>query len=88
MSTGFIIVFLVILGLIYIIGHNYWQPLYLVFNVLFRGALGALGIYLFNLLAVIWKVEIPLNPFNALWSGFLGFPGMLALLVAHYWIKI
>lgn len=88
MSTGLIVVFIVVLGLIYLLGRNFWQPFFLVFNFLLKGALGAFGIYLFNLLAVIWKVEIPLNPFNALWAGFLGLPGLLSLLVMRYWLRI
>jgi inhibitor of the pro-sigma K processing machinery len=87
-SAGLVITYLVILGLLYILGRSCWKPLFFLFKLLFQGALGALGIYLFNLIAVIWKLDIPLNPFNSLLTGFLGIPGLISLLVMKYWIKI
>jgi inhibitor of the pro-sigma K processing machinery len=88
MSTGLILVFLIALGLLYVLGRSFWRPFSAIFQVLSHGALGALGIYLFNLIAVYWKVEIPLNPFNSLFTGFLGIPGLISLLIIKYWIKI
>ena len=88
MSSGLIITYILILGLLYILGQSCWKPLFLVFNVLFQGALGALGLYIFNLIGSTWKVEIPLNPYNSLFTGFLGLPGLVSLYVIRYWIKI
>lgn len=88
MSAGVVVVYLVILGLLYFLGRTCWKPLYLLFRVFFQGALGALGIYLFNMVATIWKMEIPLNPFNSLITGFLGLPGLVSIIVVKYWIKI
>jgi inhibitor of the pro-sigma K processing machinery len=88
MSTGLVVVYLVVLGLLYVLGRSFWKPLNGIFQVFFHGALGALGIYIFNLVAIYWKLEIPLNPFNSLFTGFLGLPGLLSLLIIKYWIKI
>ncbi|MGE5582956.1 MAG: pro-sigmaK processing inhibitor BofA family protein [Bacillota bacterium] len=88
MSAGLVITYIAILGILYVLGKSCWKPLFLLFNFFFQGALGALGIYLFNLLAGYWRVEIPLNPFNSLFTGFLGLPGLLSLLIIRYWIKI
>ncbi len=88
MSTGLIITYLFLLILLYILGRSYWRPVFAIFNLFFQGALGALGIYLFNLVASYWNLEIPLNPFNSLCTGFLGVPGLLSLLVIKYWIQI
>jgi inhibitor of the pro-sigma K processing machinery len=60
----------------------------MLFTLCFQGALGALGIYLFNLLGSFWKINIPLNPFNSLFTGFLGLPGLLSLLIMRYWIGL
>jgi inhibitor of the pro-sigma K processing machinery len=88
MSTGLILTYLIALGLLYILGRSFWRPLAAIFQLFFKGSLGALGIYLFNWVATYWKVEIPLNPFNALFTGLLGIPGLLSLAIMKYWIKI
>lgn len=88
MTTGLVLTYLIVLGLLYVLGRSFWRPLSAIFQVFFHGALGALGIYLFNMVAIYWKIDIPLNPFNSLFTGFLGFPGLLSLLVIKYWIKI
>lgn len=88
MSTGLILVYLIVLGLLYILGRSFWGPFSTIFRVFLQGSFGALGIYLFNLVASYWKIEIPLNPFNSLFTGFLGIPGLLSLLIIKYWIKI
>jgi inhibitor of the pro-sigma K processing machinery len=88
MSTGLILVYLVIIGLLYILGRCFWGPLSAIYRVFLQGTFGALAIYLFNLVAAYWKIEIPLNPFNSLFAGFLGIPGLISLLIMKYWIKI
>ncbi|HBF39811.1 MAG TPA: SigmaK-factor processing regulatory BofA [Firmicutes bacterium] len=88
MSIGVMLTYCVALGLLYILGRAFWRPLTAVFQLLFRGALGAVGIYVFNWIALYWKMEIPINPFNSLFTGFLGIPGLISLAVLKYWIKI
>ena len=88
MSTGMILTYFVALGLLYILGRAFWRPLMIGFQLLFRCALGALGLYLFNWLALYWKIAIPINPFNSLFTGFLGLPGLISLVVMKYWIKL
>jgi inhibitor of the pro-sigma K processing machinery len=86
--AGLIIGYLFMLIFLYVLGTSYYQPLLGLYNFLFKGALGAVLVYLFNSGTAIWRMEIPLNPFNALVSGFMGFPGMALLLFARYIIKI
>lgn len=90
MPSGLILTYLVVLGLLYILGRNCWKPLFLGFNLLFQGALGALGLYLYNLIvsAFNWGFRIPLNPFTSIFAGFLGVPGLVSLLILKYWVKI
>lgn len=88
MVTGLIWIGLVSLIVIYFLGKSLWKPVLFLIGVFFQGALGALGIYIFNLPAQVLALEIPLNPFNALWVGFLGLPGLGALLAAKYWLNI
>lgn len=88
MFSGLIVSYLIILIILYILGKSIWRPLFLIFNILFQGALGASGIYVFNLLLRLLEIQVPLNPFNALFVGYLGLPGLLALLAALYMIKV
>ena len=88
MSAGLILTFVIVTGLLYVMGKSCWKPLFFLFNWLFQGALGGFGIYLANLLLNSWQISIPLNPYNSLVVGLLGLPGMGMLLVLKYWIKI
>ncbi len=88
MSTGMIVTYLVVLGIMYMLGKSCWKPLFFLFQILFQGALGGVGIYLVNLLLNLWQLEVPLNPYNSLVVGFLGLPGMGMVLALKYWIKI
>ncbi|HYH01588.1 MAG TPA: pro-sigmaK processing inhibitor BofA family protein [Bacillota bacterium] len=88
MYAGLIIGFIFVLVFLYVLGTSYYRPLLGLYNVLFKGALGAVLVYLFNLGSVLWQLEIPLNPFNSLVVGFMGLPGMVLLLLARYIIKI
>jgi hypothetical protein len=75
MPTGLILTYLVVLGLLYLLGKNCWKPL---------------GLYFYNLIITSfnWSCEIPLNPFNSIFAGFLGIPGLASLVILKYWIKI
>jgi inhibitor of the pro-sigma K processing machinery len=88
MSTGLVLTYLAVLGLLYVLGKSFWKPLFMLFTLFFQGALGALGIYLFNLVGVLWQITIPLNPFNSLFTGLLGLPGLVTLLIMRYWIQL
>lgn len=88
MSTGLVLTYISVLVLLYVLGRSFWKPLFVLFRLCFQCAIGALGIYLFNAVAATWDVVIPLNPFNALWTGLLGLPGFLSLLAIKYWIRV
>lgn len=90
MPTGLIVTYIVVLGLLYLLGKNCWKPLFILFNLLFQGALGGFGLYFYNLIisSFGWDFEIPLNPFNSVFTGFLGIPGLASLVVLKYWVKI
>lgn len=90
MPAGLILTYLVVLGLLYLLGKSCWKPLFICFNILFQGALGSLGLYFYNLIvsSFNWGYQIPLNPFNSIFTGFLGIPGLASLVILKYWVKI
>ncbi|KXG44813.1 pro-sigmaK processing inhibitor BofA family protein [Tepidibacillus infernus] len=53
---------------------------------LIRVAIGALLIFLFNLIGQLIAFQIPLNPITAVISGVLGIPGVLALAIIKWLI--
>ncbi len=88
MSGNTILIYVLIVVVLFIISQGFGKPFYFLAQACFKGALGAAGIVIFNLVAVIWQISIPLNPFNSLWAGFLGIPGLLSLLAVRYWMAI
>ncbi|HEY8463810.1 MAG TPA: pro-sigmaK processing inhibitor BofA family protein [Bacillota bacterium] len=88
MYPGLIIGYLFILVFLYVLGTSYYRPLMSLYNILLKGAWGAVLVYLFNLGTDLWQLEIPLNPFNSLVVGFMGLPGMVLLLLTRYILKI
>lgn len=88
MFTGLVVGYLFVLVFLYVLGNSYWRPLLLLYKFFLKSAVGALLVYLFNAGIAHWNLEIPLNPFNALIVGFLGFPGMFLLILAKYVVGV
>jgi inhibitor of the pro-sigma K processing machinery len=88
MSAGLVVGYLFVLIFLYVLGNSYWRPLLFLYRFFLKSAVGALLVYLFNSGTAQWNLEIPLNPFNALIVGFLGFPGMFLLILAKYVVGV
>lgn len=88
MSGNTVLIYVGVIIFLYVISQGFGKPFYFLAQACFKGALGAVGIAGFNLIAVIWQISIPLNPFNSLWAGFLGIPGVLSLLAVRYWMVL
>jgi inhibitor of the pro-sigma K processing machinery len=88
MYTGLIVGYIFVLIFLYVLGTSYCPPLMTLYNLLFKSGLGATVLFIFNAAAAVWRVEIPLNPYNSLLVGYLGLPGMLLLILAKYLLKI
>ncbi|MCL6594563.1 MAG: pro-sigmaK processing inhibitor BofA family protein, partial [Alicyclobacillus sp.] len=48
--------------------------------------LGCLFIYAVNWVGQQFHFHLPLNPVTALTAGFLGIPGLVALVALHLWL--
>lgn len=58
-------------------------------RVLLHAGAGALALYILNRLGGYWPavdLYVPINPVTALIAGFLGLPGILALLALRHWL--
>ncbi len=76
-----ILVYIFGLGLLIILFRVLKKPLGWAARFLISCALGAVGIFVFNLIFAKAGVYLPINPFNALTIGVFGPPGFVILWV-------
>ncbi|HHZ19670.1 MAG TPA: pro-sigmaK processing inhibitor BofA [Firmicutes bacterium] len=83
MKGEVIAVYLAIVLLIFLGGRPCFAPVRWLLTLLFRGALGAGVLALVNLIGGWLHFMIPLNPYTAIFVGYLGLPGMVTLLLLN-----
>jgi inhibitor of the pro-sigma K processing machinery len=81
MKPEVVAVYLVILFLIYLGGKSYFKPLQWALAALIRVGVGAGALLAINLIGQLFQFSIPLNPYTALFVGFLGVPGVATLII-------
>ena len=62
------------------------KPFKLLFRLLISVSLGGLLLVLLNTFGVPWGLHLAVNPVTAFLSGFLGVPGVAALLFIRLWL--
>ena len=67
-----------IIGLI-LIGKIFIIPIKIIIKLIINSILGAILIYLINLIGVAWKIHIGINFITAAIVGILGIPGVILL---------
>ena len=81
MEINNIIVFLACIIFLFIIGKIFFVPLKIIFKVLANSILGALIIYVVNLIGNIYGFHLGLNLITTLIVGILGIPGAILLII-------
>jgi len=80
-----IVCFFLGLFLVFLMGRLLLIPMRFVWRLAASGVLGGLALWLFNQFYFLTGLYLPINPFTALISGFLGLPGVgLVLLITHW----
>lgn len=77
------------LAMLYVIVRLLLIPARFTVRVLLHAGAGALGLLAFNWLGqhvAVVDLYVPVNPVTALVAGFLGLPGVLALLALRHWL--
>jgi len=69
------------LFLLYIIGMLLVIPIKIIFKFIMNGILGALLLFIVNIIGGFVNFTIPINPVNAIVTGFLGIPGVILLII-------
>lgn len=83
MKGEVIAIFFGLILLVYFGGKSYFAPVRWLLTALFRLALGAGVLALVNLVGGWLHLTVPLNPYTALFAGYLGLPGVATLLLLN-----
>jgi inhibitor of the pro-sigma K processing machinery len=65
---------------VYIIGMLLVLPIKLIVKLVVNGVLGAIALFLLNIVGSYFGLTIGINPITALVAGFLGIPGVILLI--------
>lgn len=72
--------------LIYIVGRIFLMPLKIIFKLIYNGLIGGLMLWVLNFIGGYFSFTIAINPITALVAGFLGFPGIVLLILLKIFI--
>lgn len=81
MDATSVIIYLACLIVIFIVGKIFFVPLKSIFKLLINSILGGILIYIVNIVGASFGFHIGLNVGTALFTGLLGVPGVVFLVV-------
>ena len=76
-----IVAFAVGIILLYVLGLLLVIPIKIIIKLMINGVIGGITLFLVNIVGGIFGLSIGINPVTALIAGFLGFPGVVILLI-------
>ena len=86
MDATSVIIYLACLILIFIVGKIFFVPLKSIFKLLINSILGGILIYIVNIVGESFGFHIGLNVGTALFTGLLGVPGVVFLIILKLFI--
>ncbi len=72
--------------LIYVLARVLFLPVKVLVLLVYNGLIGGLIVFLVNIAGAVLGFHIGLNPATALLVGFMGAPGLVMLLIIHFFI--
>ena len=81
MSIQVILAYAFGLFLLYIIGMLLVVPIKIIIKLIINGVLGALLLFVVNIIGRFANFAIPINPVSAIVTGLLGIPGVILLFI-------
>jgi len=81
MDTKVILVFIACIAVLFIFGKSFLSPIQKVFKLIINSCLGAVLIFIINLIGTSFDFHIGLNIINAIIVGLLGIPGAVLLII-------
>lgn len=87
LSVNTVLAGLFVLALAYVVGRVLVVPAKLAWRVGLMTASGAILLLIFNIAGQLFAVFVPINPFTVLLTGYLGPPGLLALMFIQLFLR-
>jgi inhibitor of the pro-sigma K processing machinery len=81
LDTNTIIVFIACICFLFLFGRIFIVPVKCILKLVLNSCFGALMIYLINFIGAFWNFHIGLNYVTAIFTGILGVPGVILLLI-------
>ncbi len=86
MDTNMLLIYVACIIGIIIIGKIFIVPIKIIAKIVMNSILGAILLYLINLIGAMWGLHIGINAITALIVGILGIPGAILLTVLAIFI--
>lgn len=87
MNTNSIITFFACIFFLFIIGRIFIVPIKLILKLCLNSLLGALLIFIINIIGKLWSFHIGINAITSIFIGLLGIPGAVAVILIKILIK-
>lgn len=81
MDTNTIIIYIACICFLFLFGKIFILPIKSILKLVLNSCIGALMIYLINLVGGIFNFHIGLNYITAIFTGILGVPGVILLVI-------
>ena len=81
LDINLIITYLAVIIFIYILARVFSLPIKKIWKLIINSIIGALGLYIINLVGGLFDFHIGINIFTILFVGILGVPGTLFLVI-------
>lgn len=86
MDTNMLLIYIACIIGIFIVGKIFIVPIKLIIKLITNSILGAILLYIINLIGGIWGLHIGINVITALIVGILGIPGAILLTILQLFI--
>lgn len=84
LELNIILAYAVGLILLYVVGWILLIPLKWIIRLVWNSILGAIMLFVINIIGGIWGISLVINPLSAVIAGVLGMPGVILLLLLKY----
>ncbi len=81
MDTNTIITYLACIVLLFVFGRLFAAPIIKILKLIINSGLGAILIYIINIVGGFFSFHIGINTITALFVGILGIPGLILLVI-------
>ncbi len=86
MDTNTIIIYIACICFLFIFGRIFILPIKSILKLVFNSILGAILIYIINVIGTLFNFHIGLNYITSIFVGILGVPGAILLVILKLFI--